>query len=100
MGSDPFDADFSEEAVGPDHEDQHEGDEWRNLLDASAEDGIEIAAGEVLQDADEEAAEDGPAHAVEAPDDPYCEAAEPEDGERRVHAAGAGGDTRPADASR
>src|SRR5207248_2928097 len=97
MGSDPFDADFSEEAVGPDHEDQHEGDEWRNLLDASAEDGIEIAAGEVLQDADEEAAEDGPAHAVEAPDDHYWEDLEPEDGERPVHAAAHGGEQHPAE---
>src|SRR5207248_3851134 len=91
-GSNPLDPDSSEEAVGPDHQNQHQRHERGNLLDPSAEDRVQVASGKVLQHADEQPAEDGSAHAVEPADDHHRQDLEPEDGQRPVDAAAHGGE--------
>src|SRR5216684_158110 len=57
--SNPLDPDLAEQAVGPHHEDEHQRHERGDLLHPAAEHRVEVAAGEVFEHADEQAAEDG-----------------------------------------
>src|SRR5438045_1872772 len=85
--SDPLDADLAEEPVRFDHEDDDEGGEGRHLLHASPEHGVEVAAGEIFQDSDDEAPDDGAEHAVEPAEDDDRQRLEAQHRERAVGAA-------------
>src|SRR5512137_1820227 len=68
---DPLDLDLAEQPVRLHAEDGHQGHEGGHLLDAAAQQGIEVAAGEVLQHPHHQPADDGPEHAVEAAEDDH-----------------------------
>src|SRR5512141_1174343 len=69
VGSHPLDLDLPEESVRLHHQDEDQRHERRDLLHAAAEDRVEVATREVLQDADGQPADDGAHHAVEAAQD-------------------------------
>src|SRR5258708_8276633 len=85
--SHPLDSYLAEETVRTHHENEDQRHEGGDFLHAAAEAGVQIAAGEIFQHADEQAAEDGAADAVESAHDHHRQHLEAEDGERPVDAA-------------
>src|SRR6266508_5595314 len=68
---DPLDDFLAEDAVGPNHEGDDHQDVRREVLGATAHVGIHIPGGDVLDNAHDEAADDGPRNGIEAAEDDH-----------------------------
>src|SRR4026207_1729214 len=77
MASDPLDDAFAEDAVGPDHEREDHQDVGGEVLGAAAPVGIDVAGGDVLDDADDQPAHDRARDRVQAAQDHDREDLEP-----------------------
>src|ERR1044071_10477101 len=75
--SHPLDDLLAEDAVGPDHQGQNHQDVGREVLGAAAHVRIDEARGEVLHEADDEPADDGPGDRVEPAQDHHRKDLEP-----------------------
>src|SRR6266508_5208477 len=84
-GSHPLDDLAAEEPVRPDHEGQDHEDVRQEVLGPAAHIGIDIAGGDALDAADDEPAEDGPGHAVQASEDHRGEYLEADQRQLGVH---------------
>src|SRR5438128_7624214 len=89
--------DRPEEPVGPEHEDQDQDHEGGDLLHPAPEDGVEVAAREVLEDADQEPADDRPRHGVETAQEGDRDHLEADSPEAHVDPAPDGPEDDPAD---
>src|SRR5919106_1930253 len=59
MASYPLDDAFAEDAIGPDHQGDDHEHVGREVLGATADVGVHVAGGDVLHEADDQAADDG-----------------------------------------
>src|SRR5579863_2658249 len=82
----PLDQPAAEDAVGPDHEHQDHQEIGREILGAAADIGIEIASGQVLDNADDQSTDHGTDHGVEPAENDHGKDFEPDDAELVVDA--------------
>src|SRR5260370_21747275 len=68
-GSHPLDDSLPEDAVGANHQREDHQDVRCEVLGAAAHVGIDVAGGDVLHDADDEPADDGPRDRIETAED-------------------------------
>src|SRR5438067_10562520 len=67
----PLDPARAENAIGPEHQGDYHDHVGREVLGAAAHIGIEVAGGEALDEADDQAAHYGADHGVEAAEDDH-----------------------------
>src|SRR5439155_9502426 len=74
---------FTEDTVGANHEGEDHEDVGREVLGAAADIGVDVAGGDVLDDTDDEAADDRARNGVEPTQDDHREHLEAD--QRQVH---------------
>src|SRR5262245_60087687 len=77
---------LSEDSVGPDHQGNDHQDVGGEIFGATAHDGVDVAGGHVLDNADDEAADDGARDRVEPAQDDHGEHFETHQGQVGVDA--------------
>src|SRR5437868_4873354 len=96
----PLDPARAENAIGPEHQGDYHDHVGREVLGAAAHIGIEVAGGEALDEADDQAAHYGADHGVEAAEDDHGKHLQADQRQVDVdteHAAPDHGDDRPAE---